>query len=270
MACRCNQKGGHKMKKVYFFSLLVVEIFLAGVPSAAQKPDFKVLAFHSNRVERDHVDFSKHVRAFFTQLSDEKNFTFDVTTDWTNLNDTLLRNYQVVMWINDFPHTEQQRKTFERYMENGGGWLGFHVAGYNDKTTKWPWFVDFLGGAVFYTNSWPPVAARLVVDDTSHPVTERVPPAYASPVNEWYQWKPSPRENKNVKVLVTLDPMNYPLGIQDILTGGDTPVVWTNTKYDMIYMNMGHGDQVMTDYIQNNMITDALMWVGRNASQKKR
>jgi len=104
------------MKKVRFAGILVAEILMSGLPTAAQKPDFKVLAFHSNRVERDHVDFSKQVRAFFAQLSDEKNFTFDVTTDWTNLNDTLLRNYQVVMWINDFPHTEQQRKTFERYM----------------------------------------------------------------------------------------------------------------------------------------------------------
>jgi type 1 glutamine amidotransferase len=108
------------------------------------------------------------------------------------------------------------------------------------------------------------------VDEPSHPVTQCVPPAFASPVNEWYQWKPSPRENKNVKVLVTLDPMNYPLGIKDILTGGDTPVVWTNTKYAMIYMNMGHGDQVLTDYIQNNLITDALLWVGRNVSQRKK
>src|SRR5262249_41010611 len=161
-------------------------------------------------------------------------FTFDVTTDWTNLNDTLLRNYNVVVWINDFPHTELQRKSFQKYMENGGAWLGFHVAGYNDKTTQWPWFVDFLGGAVFYSNSWPPVQARLLVDDTSHPVTRRMPPALASPVNEWYHWRPSPRENKNVKVLVTLDPANYPLGIKDILPpGDDTPVVWTNTKYRM-------------------------------------
>jgi len=46
-------------------------------------------------VEHDHVDFSKTAKTFFTDLGAELNFTFDVTTDWTNLNDTLLRNYQV-------------------------------------------------------------------------------------------------------------------------------------------------------------------------------
>jgi len=243
---------------------LAIGVFCLLCHVNAQVPDFKVLAFYSSGVERDHVDFSKDVRAFFTTLSEEMNFTFDATKDWTNLNDTLLRNYQIVMWINDFPHTEQQRRAFEKYMEHGGGWIGFHVAGYNDKTTRWPWFVDFLGGAIFYSNSWPPLPARLVVDDPSHPVTKRIPPAFASPANEWYHWEPSPRENKNVRVLVTLDPMNYPLGIKDILTGGDTPVVWTNTKFKMIYLNMGHGDQVMSDYIQNALIGDALLWLGKN------
>lgn len=259
------------MKSIYLKGILLfVVLFLYVQGSSAQQPQFKVLAFYSNHVERDHVDFSKDLRSFFTELSDQVNFTFDVTRDWTNLNDTLLKNYDVVMWINDFPHSDQQRKSFQRYMESGGGWIGFHVAAYNDKTTDWPWFVNFLGGSVFYTNNWPPLPARLLVDDVNHPVTSHLPAAFASPVNEWYQWKPSPRENKNVKVLVTLDPMNYPLGIKDIITEGDVPVVWTNTKYRMIYLNMGHGDLVMSDYIQNKMFADALLWVGKPDNQTKK
>ena len=202
------------------------------------------------------------------ELSDERKFTFDVTTDWTNLNDTLLKNYQVVVWVNDFPHTDAQRKSFQKFMDNGGGWIGFHVAGYNDKDTNWPWFVDFMGGAVFYTNNWPPLPARLLIEDQDHPVTQNVPSVLSAPTNEWYQWKPSPRENKNVKVLVTLDPINYPIGIKDIITAGDTPVVWTNTKYNMVYINMGHGEFVMDDQFQNTLVADALLWVGKSKSPK--
>jgi hypothetical protein len=47
-------------------------------------------------------------------------------------------------------------RAFEKFINNGGAWLGFHVSAYNDKDTKWPWFVDFLGGGVFYNNNWPP------------------------------------------------------------------------------------------------------------------
>jgi formylglycine-generating enzyme required for sulfatase activity len=125
-----------------------------------------------------------------------------------------------------------------------------------------------MGGAVFYTNSWPPLPARLIIEDPKHPVTQNVPSTIMAPANEWYQWKPGPRENKNVKVLATLDPVNYPIGIKDILTGGDTPVVWTNTKYNMVYINMGHGDFVMTDYFQNQMVTDALLWVGKGEAPR--
>ncbi len=45
-------------------------------------------------------------------------------------------------------------------MTGGGAWLGFHVSAYNDKTTKWPWFMTFIGGGVFDNNSWPPLAGE--------------------------------------------------------------------------------------------------------------
>ena len=128
-------------------------------------------------------------------------------------------------------------------MKGGGAWLGFHVSAYNDKTTKWPWFMTFIGGGVFDANSWPPLPAKLIVDDRSSPVTKNLPETFVSPTNEWYRWKPSPRADSHIHVLVTLDPANYPLGIKSLLTDGDIPVVWTNTRYKMLYMNMGHGDK---------------------------
>jgi len=174
-----------------------------------------------------------------------------------------LKPYQVILWINDFPHRDAQRAAFEKYMEHGGGWLGLHIAGYNDESTKWPWFVDFLGGAVFYTNNWPVQKAKMVVDDRTHPVTAGMPESYVAPSNEWYQWKPTPRLNKGVRVLVTLDPSNYPIGVKDVITQGDMPIVWTNTKYKMVYMNMGHGENVFGDVTQNKLFANAIMWLGR-------
>ncbi|MDB4900924.1 MAG: ThuA protein [Mucilaginibacter sp.] len=228
----------------------------------AQTPKFKVLAFYSTIVESDHVDFAKDAIKFYSKMAVEKGFAFDTTQNWDKLNTENLKNYKVVIWLNDFPHTEAQREVFEKFMENGGGWLGFHVAGYNDHTTNWPWYVNFLGGAIFYNNNWPPLPAKLIVDDNTHPATKRLPKGYIAPINEWYGWKPDPRDNKDVKVLVTLSPSNYPLGKKDIISSGDIPVVWTNTKYKMIYMNMGHGDQIFNSTIQNKMFEDAILWLG--------
>jgi type 1 glutamine amidotransferase len=117
--------------------------------------------------------------------------------------------------------------------------------------------VNFLGGAVFYGNNWPPLPALLDVDDLSSPVTRRGPPHFMSPANEWYSWKPSPRANPSVKVLVTLARSNYPIGLKDTIEGGDVPVVWSNTRYRMIYMNMGHGDKIFDFAEQNRMFADA-------------
>jgi YVTN family beta-propeller protein len=253
-----------KSGSVLLLSLLVV--LCSAIPNGAQQPRFKVLAFYSTSVEPDHVQFAEAALKFFAARAANDNFTFDSTTDWEHLNDAYLKAYQLVIWLNDSPTNGEQRRRFQRYMENGGAWLGFHVSGYNDKDTNWPWFVDFLGGSVFHINSWPPLPAKLVIDDRTHPVAKGIPDAYESPANEWYVWKPSPRLNKDVRVLVTFDPSNYPLGLKDVLTGGDLPVVWTNTKYKMIYMNMGHGDKIFTSPIQNKLIENAADWLGMGAT----
>jgi len=248
-------------KSLAVFSLLFA-VLLFPVLTLAQSPQFRAVAFYSTDAERDHVLFAEDALKFFASLAQKHNFVFDSTTDWRNLNETYLRNYQLVLWLNGSPSDPAQRSAFERYMQSGGAWLGFHASGYNDKDTGWPWYVDFLGGAVFYTNSWPPLPASLLVDCHAHPAASSLPNSYLSPQNEWYIWQPDPRLNKNVRVLLTLDPANYPLGLKDILTSGDLPVAWSNTKYRMIYLNMGHGDKIFTSVTQNKLFENAILWLG--------
>ena len=228
----------------------------------AGEPTFKVLAFYSTDVEPDHVKTAKDALAFYNDLAAKHNFILDTTIDWNKLNESDLKPYRLILWLNNLSQTPEQRAAFEKYMEHGGGWIGFHVAAYNDKDTHWPWFVQFLGGAVFYTNNWPVLPAKLTIDDRMHPVTKGLPATYEAPANEWYLWKPSPRLNKDVHVLLTLDPSNYPIGKKDIIAEGDLPVVWTNTKYRMLYINMGHGLMVYGDPTQNTLFENAILWLG--------
>ena len=237
-------------------------LILSSGYSRAAEPTFRVLAFYSTDVEPDHVKTANDALTFYKDLAVKQNFVLDTTTDWSKLNENDLKPYRLILWLNNFPQTPEQRAAFEKYMEHGGGWIGFHVAGYNDKDTNWPWFVQFLGGAVFYTNNWPVLPAKLSIDDRIHPVTKGLPATYEAPANEWYLWKPSPRLDKDVRVLVTLDPSNYPIGKKDIITEGDLPVVWTNTKYSMLYINMGHGPMVYGDPIQNTLFENAILWLG--------
>jgi uncharacterized protein len=231
--------------------------------AGAQAPRPKVLVFYSLNVENDHVLFALDALRFYADLAQKDNFSLEATTNLDDLNDKNLKQYKLVIWLNTFAHSQSEREAFERYMSTGGAWLGFHVAAYNDKTTKWPWFLTFIGGGVFDANSWPPLPARLTVDDPNSIVTRNLPKSFVSPTNEWYRWKPSPRADSHIHVLVSLDPSNYPLGIKGLLTYGDIPVVWTNTQYKMIYMNMGHGDKIFDSPEQNKLIqnaTEFLLW----------
>jgi type 1 glutamine amidotransferase len=243
-------------------TLVFSAVVLSPSVTVAQQASFRVLAFYTEKGEPDHIAFAEQALPFFAELAMKNNLHFESTTRWNDLNAEKLKGVKVVLWINDFPTKAEQRAAFEGYMKHGGAWLGFHVSAYNDESTSWPWFVDFLGGGVFYGNNWPPLPAKLVVDDRSHPVTQHLPATFTSPANEWYIWRPSPRLNKDVRVLLTLDPENYPIGFKDTIVGGDLPVVWTNTRYRMVYMNMGHGDKIFSGSEQNKLFENAILWLG--------
>ena len=52
-------------------------------------------------------------------------------------------------------------------------------------------------------------------------------------------------------------------GIANVIPDGDVPVVWTNTKYRMIYMNMGHGEKVFSSPVQNRLFENEIAWLLR-------
>ncbi len=227
----------------------------------AKAPRFKALIYYTQHAEEAHVQFAEQATTFFKKLNYGDGFVLDITTDFSKYPYEKLKEYNVIIMLNTSPNTKAERDAFEQYMENGGGWVGFHAAAYNDKNTHWPWFVKFLGGGVFYCNNWPPQPVLVEVDNQEHPVTKNLPASFVAPASEWYQWTPSPRQNKDVEVLLSLSPKNYPLGIKDVVNFGDFPIVWSNKNYRMIYLNMGHGDEEFIDGTQNLLLVNAFRWV---------
>lgn len=227
----------------------------------AKAPRFKALIYYTQHAEEAHVQFAEQATTFFKKLNYGDGFVLDITTDFSKYPYEKLKEYNVIIMLNTSPNTKAERDAFEQYMENGGGWVGFHAAAYNDKNTHWPWFVKFLGGGVFYCNNWPPQPVLVEVDNEEHPVTKNLPASFVAPASEWYQWTPIPRQNKDVEVLLSLSPKNYPLGIKDVVNFGDFPIVWSNKNYRMIYLNMGHGDEEFIDGTQNLLLVNAFRWV---------
>lgn len=255
-------------------SLLLLLLLVGLVPVSAQgnkgyaadyasAPRFKVLFLWDSHAEEAHVQFDKQALEFFHKLSYGAGFTYEKTTDFGQYVNRL-KDFDLIVMLNAQPQGEAQRKAFEEYMENGGGWIGYHAAAYNDANTHWEWFNKFLGCGKFYCNNWPPQPALVKCDTNKHDITKSLPNEFVAPASEFYQWEPSPRKNKDVEVLLSISPKMYPFGIKDIVKWGDFPVVWTNKKYHMVYLNMGHGDQGFIDANQNLLFVNAFRWVANS------
>ena len=257
-----------KLKSIVFLTILLVAS-CAQPPHrqtyreanyASGGPRFKLLLLYDDSAEEAHVQFDHQAIGFFRKLTVGEGFVVDSTETLDGYSLQKLQEYSAIVALNASP-SRSSRALFEEYMEKGGGWIGFHAAGYNDKSTQWPWFVKFLGGGVFKCNNWPPQPALVELDRTDHPVTKNLPSAYVAPASEFYQWTPEPRENPDIEVLITLSKKNYPFGLKDIVYGGDFPVVWTNKNYRMLYINMGHGDEQFTDATEKLLFVNALRWI---------
>ena len=245
----------------YVAATLLLSRSLAAQPPQAARP--KVLAFFTPGGELDHFLFAQQAMRAFGAAAEAGGYAFAATSDWDALNEANLRDVRVVIWLNDMPHTPAQRQAFERYISSGGAWLGFHVSGFG--SNAWPWFTEFMGGGRFTASNWPSLPARVNVDDAEHPIAKGVPATFVAPINEWYSWTPSPRANPDVKVLLTLDASNFPLGVKNTLNGGDIPVAWLNTKYRMVYLNYGHGDRIYSTPTLPTMIDNSLRFLLNSA-----
>jgi len=266
-------------KLTIFFCLL----FLVGIIHAQTNPKFHVIAFYTAKNDQAHISFVHEANRRFPQLARQYNFAYDSTSNWTNLNAEFLSHYQVVIFLDTRPEDSTQRAAFKKYMENGGGWMGFHFSAFaltpSDYPQNWDWYHNqFLGSGQYVSNTWRPTPAILRVEDRHHPATRHMPETFRSSPNEWYRWEYDLRNNTDIKILCSIDTASFPLGTgpkqSEIWHSGYYPVVWTNKKYKMIYFNMGHND---IDYEHHSnkelsftfdseqekqLIINALLWLG--------
>ncbi|MEO7767968.1 MAG: ThuA domain-containing protein [Ferruginibacter sp.] len=246
-------------------------------------PKFKVIAFFTGKNDMAHISFVEEANKWFPKMAEKYHFLYDTTSNWDNLNATYLSAFQVVLFLDTRPDVPAQRAAFEQYMNTGGAWMGFHFAGFaltpSQYPADWDWYHNrFLGSGSYVSNTWRPTPAILRVEDSNHAATRHLPSIFRSAPNEWYRWEKDLRINSDIKILVSIDSTSFPLGTgpkpHEIWHEGYYPVVWTNKKYKMIYLNMGHND---IDYenktnkelsftfentIQNKLIIDALRWLG--------
>ena len=275
----------------YLVATLLVICVCSDINAQKSKSSFSVIAFYTAKNDRAHITYVHEANKWFSEISAIYNFHYDSTNNWNNLNSEFLSIYQVVLFLDTRPESREQRVAFQRYMESGGGWIGFHFAAFaldnSAYPQNWDWYHNtFLGSGEYGSNTWRPTSAILRVEDGKHPVTKNLSSAFKTSPNEWYRWKNDLRKNQDIKILLSIDSASFPLGTgpkqHEIWHNGYYPVVWTNKNFKMLYVNMGHNDidyenktnkQLSSSFSsdnQNKMIIAALLWLGNKGDKEIR
>ncbi len=265
------------------FSILLLLIAFLSVNAGTRQRAYNVIAFYTAKNDQAHISFVHEANRWFSEISSKCRFNYISTDDWSKLNPDTLSHYQVVLFLDTRPEVPSQRIAFQEYMEKGGAFMGFHFSAFaltpSGFPQNWNWFHNqFLGSGEYGSNTWRPTSAILKVEDRKYPATKHLPAKFKSQPNEWYRWQNDLRTNPDIQILVSIDSTSFPLGTgpkpHEIWHSGYYPVVWTNTKYRMIYINMGHNDIdyehgtnkelsfSFTNKDQNRLIIDALKWLG--------
>ncbi|RYY11827.1 MAG: ThuA domain-containing protein [Chitinophagaceae bacterium] len=244
----------HRTKfKWLAIGVALIFFFLTGMFETGRANDsasFRAIAFFTGKNDRAHISFVKEANNWFFRLASRHGFSYDTTSDWNNMNDLKLKNYQLVIFFDTRPDISAQRLAFEKYVKNGGGFIGFHFAGFaltpSDFPQNWDWYHEsFLGSGQYRSNTWRPTAVVLKVEK-HHAVTKNLPETFQSSPSEWYRWSNDLRNNPDIDILLSIDSSSFPVGTgpkpEEIWHSGYYPVAWTNKKYRMVYFNMGHND----------------------------
>jgi hypothetical protein len=254
---------------------------LAAAGLHAQEPKFKVLGFSTSKDDAGHLSYEHEANRWLPKIAKQYGFQYDSTKVWTDCNTAKLSQYQVVIFMDERPEDAGQRTAFRKYMAAGGGFIASHGSAFelagSGQPTNWSWYHDTLFGSGEYkSNTWRPTSAFLKREDSTHPFMAGMPALFKSSPNEWYRWKVDLKTKPDIKILLSIDPSSFPLGTgpkpEEIWYSGYYPVAWTNVKYKMLYVNMGHNDlnspgtgkdsQTFENEIQNRLFINALLSMG--------
>ncbi len=203
------------------------------------------------------------------------NYTVTVTTDVNYMTYTNMKKYDLIIFNNTtgavLPSATNQAD-FIKYMNEGGGYLGFHGA--MDHKDYWQWYTD--QGVSFNGHTGADAMVKL---DTNKAVNK---PEYEDIVKifpkipwmwreEWYSFKQNPRRNSDI--ILTVDEktfVNAPIDPKQVMV--DHPVAWAHRlpalpgskkQGHYFYTAIGHGGYgkcFKTEIYVNEFVYQAMRW----------
>jgi type 1 glutamine amidotransferase len=203
-------------------------------------------------------------KAAVKAMGEREHWSVVFTDNAAVFNAPQLKRFDAVVWNNVSGDvlTLAQRDDFKAYIENGGGFAGFHGSG-GDFYYDWDWYPDTLIGARFLSHPMSPQfqAAKLKIDDKADPIVRNLQPQWTM-TDEWYSFKTDPRA-KGAHVLVTLDESTYsPMTGKMSIRMGDHPIAWTQCIGNgrSFYTAIGHRPEGYSEPNTQKLLQQGVAW----------
>ncbi len=250
--------------------LKVYETEPPAMPADIPRP--AILVFSKTNGFR-HEEAIPVANALFAEFARDNGWSHFQTENGATFSPEILSRFDAVVFnnVSGDVFTPEQRAALKSYIENGGGFLGFHGSG-GDFEYDWKWYVDDLIGAQFKGHPIDPQfqEATIHVEDSSHPSTAHLGATWVR-TDEWYSFlKPARKEGYHV--LATLDEKTYEPGGMfgtDLAMGADHPIAWWHCigKGRVLYSALGHQASAYEEPEYRKMLLGATNWVLRKAGE---
>lgn len=223
------------------------------------KEQFEILVY--TQPDKWHTESIQPIKRAFEKMAARHHFRLT----WTEqasffMPDTLARFAAVVFSnANGGSLDERQRTAFEKYIQNGGGFVGLHATSVTDG--KWPWF-EQLVGRVFAGH--PKIQTGILqVINNRFPATSHLPARWTW-TDEWYIF--SEPKSGLLRTVLQVDEATYDVtrGYGDPISGmGEFhPIAWYQ-EIDggrAFYSALGHKPETYLDAKHLDFIYGAIYW----------
>jgi type 1 glutamine amidotransferase len=245
-------------------SLLIAGLLMTTVqasfspPAGATEPELLVF---SRTMGYRHESIPNGVQ-MIRELGEQHGFAVRHTEDAGHFDDGTLARYAAVIFLSTTGDVldEEQQRAFERYIRNGGAFVGIHAAA--DTEYDWPWYGGLVGARF---DSHPEIQPAFVdVVDRAHPATGMLPARWER-TDEWYNYQRNPRGD--VHVLMTLDETTYDGGKH----GDDHPIAWCH-RYDggrAFYTGGGHTAESYSEPLFRQHVLGGIRWAIRGGDEDR-
>jgi type 1 glutamine amidotransferase len=176
-----------------------------------------------------------------------------------------LERYEAIIFSNSNNEgfdTDEQRKAFQEFIRNGGGFMAIHSA--NATERDWPWYWALVGGK--FLRHPPYQEFDVVLTDSTHPSTSHLPSRWTIHDECYYSYELNPDIHvllcADLTTVVDEDRASYP----GETFGQRFPLCWCH-RFEggrQWYTALGHDPEFYEDPLFVKHLRGGLRWVLQN------